>query len=86
MVQLPFIKERVRKIALSSLDTQLLTSLKHTSITIETSLHTASVVFFGSAIITRRYDLSPSEKPSITLEIDWESKSIHISYDERSPQ
>ncbi len=79
-----FGKEKARVIVLSLEGKEPFNERLTTYINIDTNLHTANVHSYGSDITASQSDLYPFEKPFITLEIEWESRSLRISYDEHS--
>ena len=79
-----FAKGKVQVIGLSLEDREPLNGRLRTYINIDTNLRTARVHSYGSVTTDDRFDLYPFEKPFITLEIEWESRSVRISYVEHS--
>lgn len=77
-------KEKARVIVLSSAGKEPFNGRLTTYINIDTNLHTVRAHTYGSEITDNQCDLFPFEKPFITLEIEWESRLVRISYVEHS--
>ena len=77
-------KEKAQVIGLSLAGKEPFNGRLRTYINIDTNLHTARVHSYGLEITESLSDLYPFEKPFITLEIEWESRLVRISYAEHS--